>query len=108
MCKNDLVSISLLVFGITRGNEFHSHGKDRSVLSVVKECFEEKTCVTSLYVRKTMLHTKIVQMKIIKMSIVIYSYLNTKQEQCVSTHLSTCYIQNTMLETGICGMPIHL
>lgn len=49
MCKNDLVSISLLVFGITRGNEFHSHGKDRSVLSVVKECFEEKTCVTSLF-----------------------------------------------------------
>lgn len=51
MCKNDLVSISLLVFGITGGNELHSCGKkDRSVLSVVKECFEEKTCVTSLFI----------------------------------------------------------
>jgi len=55
-----------------------------------------------------MLHTKIVQMKIIKMSIAIYSNLNTKQEQCVSTYLSTCYIQSTMLEIGIWGMPIHL
>lgn len=55
-----------------------------------------------------MLHTKIVQMKIIKKSIVIYSNLNTKQEQCVNNHLSTYYIQSSMLETGIWGMPIHL
>lgn len=40
MCKTDLVSISLLVFGIIGGNELHSGGKDRSVLSVTKECFE--------------------------------------------------------------------
>jgi len=49
MCKTDLVSISLLVFGIIGGNELHSGGKDRSVLSVTKECFEEKL-VSSLFI----------------------------------------------------------
>lgn len=31
MCRTDLVSVSLLVFGIIEGNELHSGRKDRSI-----------------------------------------------------------------------------
>lgn len=50
-----------------------------------KNALSKNLCHITFYIRKTMLHTKIVQMKIIKMNIAIYSNLNTKQEQCVST-----------------------
>lgn len=53
-----------------------------------------------------MLRTKIIQMKIIKMSIIVH--LNLNKNSVLSAHLSTCCIQSSMLETGIWGMPIHL
>lgn len=111
--QNWFGSISLFVFGIIRGNELHSSGKDREVFYLLGEnALSKNLCHIAFYIRKTMLHAKIVQMKISKMSIVICSNLNTKQEQCIRTVYKyspvLCCIQSAMLETGICGMPILL
>lgn len=49
VCRTDLVSVSLLVFGIIGGNELHSGGKDRRVLLVI-DILWIKTYVKSLFI----------------------------------------------------------
>lgn len=58
-------------------NEFHSGRKDRSVSFVIKHALNKNLCQITFYIRKIMLHVKIVQMKIIKMNVDIYSNLST-------------------------------
>lgn len=79
MCRTDLVSVSLLVFGIIGGNELHSGRKGRSVLFVMKDALNKSLSQITFYIRK-MLHTKTVQMK---MSIVVHSDFNTLSKNSV-------------------------
>lgn len=73
MYKIELVSISLLIFGHIEGKEFHSGRKDRSVLFVMKHALNKNLHQITFDIRKIMLHIKIIQMKVIKITIVIYS-----------------------------------
>lgn len=88
--RTDLVSISLLVFGIIGENELHSGRKDRSVLLWnmlwIKTCqiiFYISDCTLKLYKWKWNEHCHSLK-------------LSTLSKKSVSTQLSTSYIQSTM------------
>lgn len=76
MYRTDLVSVSLLVFGLTGENELHSGRKDRSVSFVTEHALNKNLCLITFHIRQIM-YIKSVQMKIIQMNIDSYCNMST-------------------------------
>lgn len=75
MYRTDLVSVSLLVFGLTGENEHHSGRKDRSVSFVTEHALNKNLCLITFHIRQ--MYIKSVQMKIIQMNIDSYCNMST-------------------------------